>query len=94
MMDTRRKKTGGRQKGTRNKLNAQREAEIAASGLTPLAYMLKVVRDENEDTARRDEMAKAAAPYCHSRFSTVNAKVSVNSSLAAALDALKSQNAA
>ena len=91
-METRRKKTGGRQKGTRNKLTAQREAEIAASGLTPLDYMLRILRDENEDTPRRDEMAKAAAPYCHPRLSTVDAKVSVNSSLAAALDALKSQN--
>jgi hypothetical protein len=92
MMDAQRKKTGGRQKGTRNKLTAEREAEIAASGLTPLDYMLRILRDENEDTCRRDEMAKAAAPYCHSRFSTVDAKISVNSSLAAALDALKSQN--
>ena len=92
-MDAQRKKTGGRQKGTRNKLTARREAEIAASGLTPLDYMLRILRDENEDRCRRDEMAKAAAPYCHSRFSTVDAKVSVNSSLAAALDALKSQNA-
>ena len=91
-METRRKKTGGRQKGTPNKITVQREAEIAASGLTPLEYMLKVLRDENEGTARRDEMAKAAAPYCHPRLSTVDAKVSVNSSLAEALDALKSQN--
>ena len=70
----RRKKTGGRQKGTRNKVTARREA------------------DENEDTPRRDEMAKAAAPYCHPRLSTVDAKVSVNNSLAEALDALKAQN--
>jgi hypothetical protein len=55
--------------------------------------MLKVLRDEKENTARRDEMAKAAAPYCHPRLSTVDAKVNVNSSLAEALDALKSQNA-
>jgi hypothetical protein len=93
MMDAKRKKTGGRQKGTRNKLTALREAEIAASGLTPLDYMLKVLRDGKEDTSRRDEMAKAAAPYCHPRLSTVDAKVNVNSSLAEALDALKAQNA-
>ena len=73
-------------------MTAEREAEIAASGLTPLEYMLKVLRDENEDTPRRDEMAKAAAPYCHPRLSTVDAKVSVNNSLAEALDALKAQN--
>jgi hypothetical protein len=93
MMDAKRKKTGGRRKGTRNKLTALREAEIAASGLTPLDYMLRVLRDENENMSRRDEMAKAAAPYCHPRLSTVDAKVNVSSSLAEALDALKSQNA-
>lgn len=52
MLNTRRKKTSGRQKGTPNKVTMQREAEIAASGLTPLKYMLKVLSDENEDTPR------------------------------------------
>jgi hypothetical protein len=79
-------KTGGRKKGTPNKITAAREAEIAAFGLTPLEYMLKLLRDDNVDAARRDEMAKAAAPYCHPRLSTVDAKVNFNQSLAEALD--------
>src|SRR4051794_41960434 len=37
-------KTGGRKKGSVDKL--KREAEIAASGLTPLHYMLGIVRAE------------------------------------------------
>jgi hypothetical protein len=37
---------GGRQKGTPNKITAKREAEIAASRLTPLEYMLGIVRAE------------------------------------------------
>jgi hypothetical protein len=37
-------KTGGRKKGSIDKL--KREAEIAASGLTPLEYMLGIVRAE------------------------------------------------
>ena len=44
--------------------------------------MLKIFRDESIDAVRRDEMAKAAAPYCHSRLSTIDAKLNVNQSLA------------
>jgi hypothetical protein len=32
---------------------------------TPLAYMLDVINDESADSARRDKMAIAAAPYFH-----------------------------
>jgi len=34
-------------------------------GSSPLDYMLRVMRDENEPPERRMEMAIAAAPYCH-----------------------------
>lgn len=37
--------------------------------LMPLDYMLKVMRDENVDSKRRDWMASAAAPYCHAKLS-------------------------
>ncbi len=64
------KKTGGRQKGTPNRASAQRAAEIAASGETPLDYMLRVMRDKTVDHDRRDDMAKAAANYVHSKLAT------------------------
>jgi hypothetical protein len=64
-------KTGGRKKGVLNKVTAEREAEIAASGLTPLEYMLRVLRDSKAPDERRDEMAKAAAPYVHPRLAAV-----------------------
>jgi hypothetical protein len=32
-------------------------AALAASGVTPLDYMLAVMRDEETDEARRDDMA-------------------------------------
>ena len=38
------------------------------SGLTPLDYLLQIVRDPKASTARRDKMAKAALPYCHERL--------------------------
>jgi hypothetical protein len=62
------KKTGGRKKGIPNRATAARVAEIAASGVLPLDYMLGVMRDESQPQSRRDEMAKSAAPYLHSRL--------------------------
>jgi hypothetical protein len=34
----------------------------------PLEYMLSVMRDETAPPERRDEMAKAAAPFVHPRL--------------------------
>jgi hypothetical protein len=42
-----------------------------ADGITPLEYMLRVLRDEGQDTERRDDMAKAAAPYVHPRLNSI-----------------------
>jgi hypothetical protein len=44
----------------------------AAGGELPLDYMLAVMRDPKVPAKRRDEMAKAAAPYLHSRLSAVS----------------------
>ena len=62
---------GGRQKGTKNKKNAETVANIEASGLTPLEFMLDVLRDGEQDTQVRFEAAKAAAPYVHPRLAAV-----------------------
>jgi hypothetical protein len=45
------RKTGGRQKGSRNKVMKAREAEIAASGQTPLEAMLDNMRFCHEAAA-------------------------------------------
>ena len=45
---------------------------------SPLDYMLRVMRDPNEDDERRDAMAKAALPYMHARLSTVDGQVADN----------------
>src|SRR5436309_4930080 len=62
-------KTGGRQKGAVDKI--KREAILAAQGITPLDYMLGIVRNEQEDKTVRLDAAKAAAPYCHPRLQAV-----------------------
>ncbi len=58
----------GRPKGSRNKASAKREAEIEASGLTPLSFMLAVLRDETASRADRMWTAEKAAPYVHPRL--------------------------
>jgi hypothetical protein len=69
------RKTGGRIKGTKNKRTSAIEraaAEAVAGNLTPLQYMLAAMRDPNVDPKRRDEMAKAAAPYVHPRLTATD----------------------
>jgi len=61
----------GRKAGTINRASARKRAEIEASGLTPLDYMLAVMRSEDAPADRRDEMAKAAAPYVHPKLAAV-----------------------
>jgi len=58
-------KTGGRQKGTRNKRTIA--IEKGAEGTLPLDFMLKVMRDSRKAMEFRCDMAKAAAPYLHAR---------------------------
>ena len=65
------RKTGGRKAGTPNRATAAKVAAIAASGLTPLDYMLSVMRNEDGAPEIRLEAAKAAAPYVHPRLSAV-----------------------
>lgn len=62
---------GGRQKGTINKANALKRAEIAATGETPLDYMLRVMRDESAVYDRRDKAASAAAPFVHPKLAAI-----------------------
>lgn len=69
-------KTGGRKPGTPNRATAKREAEIRASGLTPLDFMLAILRDEAKPDDLRFEAAKAAAPYVHPKLSNVDHKSS------------------
>lgn len=61
----------GRKKGsvvTKTRAIADRAIQ---EGLTPLEYMLQVLRDEGEDPERRFEAAKAAAPYIHPRLAAI-----------------------
>jgi hypothetical protein len=68
------RKTGGRQKGARNRATAEARAAAEEAGILPLDYMLSVMCDPNAEPKRRDAMAIAAAPYLHPKLSAVEAK--------------------
>lgn len=55
---------GGAQAGT-DKARPLPRREWKRSRVTPLEYMLRVMRDRTAEPARRDEMAKIALPYVH-----------------------------
>ena len=46
---------------------AARGRKVIGAGLTPLEYILSVVRDDKASASRRDKMALAAVPYCHAK---------------------------
>ena len=64
----------GRKAGAPNKATQERQEEVAKTGTTPLQYMLSVMRDETEPKDRRDDMAKAAAPYVHPKLASTEVK--------------------
>ena len=72
------RKTGGRQKGVTNKVTVAKAKAIAASGLTPLDYMMSLLRDTSQPQATRLDAAKSAAPYVHSKLATIDAFVSAD----------------
>lgn len=74
---------GGKRPGAGRKVGAitRKTREVAErsalEGITPLEYMLKIMRDELGDPDMRLDAAKSAAPYMHPRLSSIDAKVSI-----------------
>ena len=68
------RKGAGRPQGSLTTRTRHIAEEAAAEGLTPLEHMMSVLRDPNAPQARRDDMAKAAAPYVHPRLSQVESR--------------------
>ncbi len=64
----------GRPPGSRNKATAKREAEIAATGITPLQYMLNRMRSDTLAEADKFAAAVAAAPYVHPKLASTTVK--------------------
>ena len=68
------KKTGGRKKGSLNKSTLERKEFLASGGVSPLDYMLSVLRDEDAPADKRFLAAKECAPYCHPRLASTEHK--------------------
>jgi len=68
----------GRKPGTPNRVTAELQAAVAASGETPLEYLLRIMRDPTADNSRRDQAAKDAAPYVHAKLTAVDATLQAN----------------
>lgn len=61
----------GRKAGSRSRKSAERAVKAAEQGLTPLEFMLNILRDEEQSSHDRFEAAKAAAPFVHPRLAAV-----------------------
>ena len=67
----------GRPRGSRNRRT--REAIAAAEqGVSPLDFLLGVMRDSSLDLGYRIEAAKAAAPYVHPKLSHVQVQATTD----------------
>lgn len=73
----RRKKTGGRKKGTPNKSTlAQRTvvAKLRASGKDPITFFSDLLRNERAPLELRFQAAKELAPYMHPKLSSIESR--------------------
>lgn len=64
-------RVGGRAVGTLNKRTIALQNEQIESGLMPLGYMLKVLRDESRSDEDHKWAATTAAPYLHPRLQPI-----------------------
>lgn len=67
----------GRKPGAANRRTREIADKALVAGLTPLEYLLALVRDETQPQSVRLDAAKAAAPYMHPRLSAVNMTATV-----------------
>lgn len=86
------RKGAGRPKGSKNKKTVALQMAVLETGITPLAYLLQVMRDPETDPKDRLSAAIAAAPYVHAKLSAIelsgdtNAPVAVTINVVSMLD--------
>jgi hypothetical protein len=66
-----RREGSGRPKGAINKRTEEAIAKAAETGITPLDYLLGLMRDEGQEQSVRLDAAKAAAPYVHAKLQAI-----------------------
>lgn len=85
-----RRKGAGRRKGSRNRKTLE-QIEALNEGQTPLEYLVSIYQDETQELRDRIDAAKAAAPYVHSKLSSVEVDAHVSTSHEDALDELEGE---
>jgi hypothetical protein len=64
----------GRKKGVPNKKTAAQARAVAESGMTPLDFLLWVMRNDDAELGQRLDAGKAAAQYVHPKLQPVDGK--------------------
>jgi hypothetical protein len=62
----------GRKKNGVNRVTEEALAAAEAGGEMPLAFLLRIMRDEGAEEAKRIDCAKAAAPYVHAKLNAID----------------------
>jgi len=75
----------GRKKSGTNRLDTKARQQAMESGISPLDYMLSIMRNPDSTAAQKMEAAKAAAPYVHARLAHIERKEDVSVSFVARL---------
>lgn len=70
-----RKPGAGRPPGAKNKVTEEARRKALHAGVSPLDFLLKIMRNENEDMPRRIDAAKAAIPFVHPKLQNIEAQV-------------------
>lgn len=70
-----RREGAGRPPGTANRKTREIADRAAKEGITPLEYMLDVLRDVMAAPSERMDAAKSAAPYVHPRLAAIEANL-------------------
>jgi hypothetical protein len=65
----------GRKKGSLNAKTQKVAERCFEEGITPLEYMLNVMRDPTQEFDTRMDAAKSCAPYMHPKLASVEQKV-------------------
>jgi hypothetical protein len=80
----RRPGSGRKRKGV-SKLDAAARQQALEGGISPLDYMLSIMRHPDSTPAEKMEAAKGAAPYVHARLAHVESKAEATVSFVARL---------
>ena len=67
----------GRPKGSINLKSIELITNASNAGMTPMEYMLDVMRDENASKKERAWAAEKAAPYIHARPAPIQQKINI-----------------